>query len=76
MREDDFPRPVSDPEADGLPETADADSTGWDDVNSGRIADGPDPAMLPGGRDEHPMAVGDAPNPGGLMCAEPSNSGP
>jgi hypothetical protein len=47
MRENDYPAPVSDPEAEGLPETADDDSTAWDDVESGREADGPDPASLP-----------------------------
>lgn len=47
MREDNFPHPVSDPEADGLPGTADDDSTAWDDVESPRISDGPDPGMLP-----------------------------
>ena len=44
MRTDDFPNPVSDPEAAGLPATADDDSTAWDDVDTGREADGPDPA--------------------------------
>jgi len=48
MREDDFPRPVSDTESEGIPETADDDSTAFDDVASGREADGPDPASLPG----------------------------
>jgi hypothetical protein len=52
--EDNFPRPVSDPEAEGLPEYADDDSTAYDDVESGRIADGPDPAPLP---TDHPLAV-------------------
>jgi hypothetical protein len=47
MRENDYPAPVSDPEAEGLPETADDDSTAWDDARSGREADGPDPASLP-----------------------------
>jgi hypothetical protein len=54
MREDDFPRPVSDPAAEGLPDTADDDSTAYDEVESGRIADGPDPAALPADR---PVAV-------------------
>lgn len=54
MREDNYPHPVSDPEAEGLPEPADDDSTAYDDVESGRIADGPDPAALPGDR---PLAV-------------------
>ncbi|HEX6497632.1 MAG TPA: DUF5709 domain-containing protein [Micromonosporaceae bacterium] len=57
MREDDYPeeeRPatdpypqrVSDPEAAGLPDTADDDSTAWDDVHSPRESDGPDPAGM------------------------------
>jgi hypothetical protein len=46
-------RPVSDPEAEGLPGTADDDSTAYDDVDSARIADGPDPAALPA---DHPTA--------------------
>ena len=54
MREDDFPRPVSDPAAEGLPDTAADDSTAYDDVDSGRIADGPDPAALPS---DMPVAV-------------------
>src|SRR2546429_539168 len=53
---DDFPRPVSDPAAEGLPETADDDSTAYDDVESSRIADGPDPAPLPA---DEPVAVDD-----------------
>ncbi|MFY1633923.1 DUF5709 domain-containing protein [Solwaraspora sp. WMMB335] len=47
MREDDFPRPVSDTESEGIPETADDDSTAYDDVQSGREADGPDPETIP-----------------------------
>src|SRR5688572_28309480 len=54
MREDTYLRPVSDPEAEGLPGTADDDSTAFDDVGSPRIADGPDPAALPG---DQPLAV-------------------
>lgn len=56
MRDDrlNFPEPVSDPEAEGLPETADDDRTAYDDVESPRIADGPDPAPLPG---DEPLAV-------------------
>ena len=50
----DFPSPVSDPEAEGLPGVADDDSSARDDVGSGREADGPDPAPLPG---ESPVAV-------------------
>jgi Family of unknown function (DUF5709) len=54
MPDDDFPRLVSDPEAEGLPETADDDSTAYDADHSPREADGPDPAQLPA---DHPMAV-------------------
>jgi hypothetical protein len=56
MRDDDFPTPVSDPEADGLPGTADDDSTARDDVWTGREADGPDPAPLPPDREDGPLA--------------------
>ncbi|WP_433619200.1 DUF5709 domain-containing protein [Dactylosporangium sp. CA-139114] len=54
---DEFPRRVSDPEALGLPDVADDDSTAWDDVESPRIADGPDPGLLPLDRDDHPLAI-------------------
>jgi hypothetical protein len=54
MRQDNFPHPVSDPEAEGLPEYADDDSNAWDEVHSPREADGPDPAPLPA---DHPLAV-------------------
>jgi hypothetical protein len=47
MRQDDFPHPVSDPETEGVPEYADPDSTAWDDVESPRVADGPEPAPVP-----------------------------
>jgi hypothetical protein len=57
MRSDDFPNPVSDPESGGLPDTADDDSTARDDVDTGRAADGPDPAQLPLDRDDRPLAV-------------------
>ena len=55
MRDDEYPTPVSDPEAEGLPDTADDDSTANDDVLTGREADGPEPAQLPG--DRTPVAV-------------------
>ncbi|WP_436526641.1 DUF5709 domain-containing protein [Actinoplanes sp. HUAS TT8] len=48
MRENDYPTEVSDPEASGLPDTADDDSTAYDEVDSGRWADGQDPAALAG----------------------------
>jgi hypothetical protein len=54
MRDDNYPAEVSDPETEGLPDTADDDSTAYDDVDSGRWADGPSPAALPA---DHPMAV-------------------
>jgi hypothetical protein len=55
--DDTYPKPVSDPEADGIPEYADDDSTAWDDVESPRIADGPDPYPVPGDRDDGPAAI-------------------
>ena len=48
MRDDDYPTEVTDPEASGLPDTADDDSTASDEVDSPRWADGPDPAALAG----------------------------
>jgi hypothetical protein len=54
MRQDNYPHPVSDPEADGLPGYADDDSTADDRALSPRISDGPDPAPLPADR---PLAV-------------------
>jgi hypothetical protein len=54
MRQDNYPHPVSDPEAEGLPDYADDDSNADERAESGRIADGPDPAPLPADR---PLAV-------------------
>jgi len=54
MRDDEFPTPVSDPEAEGLPGTADDDSSAGDDVATGREADGRDPAALPA---DQPVAI-------------------
>jgi hypothetical protein len=54
MRDNDYPTAASDPESEGLPDTADDDSTAYDDVDSGRSADGPNPAALPSDR---PQAV-------------------
>nr|WP_296070554.1 DUF5709 domain-containing protein [uncultured Actinoplanes sp.] len=48
MRDNDYPREVSDPESSGLPDTADDDSNAYDSVDSTRIADGLDPAALAG----------------------------
>jgi hypothetical protein len=56
-RDEPFPRPVSDPEADGLPEIADDDSNAYDEVGSERIADGPDPYALPGDREDGPAGL-------------------
>jgi hypothetical protein len=50
MTHSDFPRPNPDPESDGLPGVADDDSTADDAVDTGREADGPRPAALPGNR--------------------------
>src|SRR5688572_24008870 len=57
MRRDDFPHPVSDPAASGLPEYADDDSNADLDVPSPREADGPDPAPLPPDREDGPLAL-------------------
>lgn len=54
MRDNDYPAEVSDPESEGLPDTADDDSTAYDEVESGRWADGPNPAALPS---DHPLAI-------------------
>jgi hypothetical protein len=62
-------RPVVDPEAEGLPGTADDDSTAYDDTESARIADGPDPAALPA---DHPIASLDyGTTPAEASTAEP-----
>jgi hypothetical protein len=55
--DDTFPRRVSDPAADGIPEYADDDSTAYDDVDSRRAADGPEPYPLPGDREDGPAAI-------------------
>jgi Family of unknown function (DUF5709) len=64
-REDAYPRPVSDPEADGLPETADDDSNAFDETGSERTADGPDPYPLPGDREDSPAGMDDYGTGGG-----------
>ena len=58
MRNDDYPTQVSDPEAEGLPGTADDDSTAYDQVDTGRWADGPNPAALPADRPQAVAAFG------------------
>src|SRR2546423_9566303 len=55
--DDTYPRRVSAPAADGIPEYADDDSTAYDDVDSPRTADGPEPYPLPGDRDDGPAAI-------------------
>jgi len=55
--DDTYPKPVSDPAADGIPEYADDDSTAYDDVDSPRAADGPDPYPTPGDREDAPAAL-------------------
>ncbi len=50
MTDSEYPRPLSDPESDGLPGVADDDSTAYDEVETGREADGARPAALPGNR--------------------------
>jgi Family of unknown function (DUF5709) len=50
MTDSEYPRPLSDPESDGLPGVADDDSTAYDEVDTGREADGDRPAALPGNR--------------------------
>jgi hypothetical protein len=57
MRRDDFPHPVSDPAASGLPEYADDDSSADLDAASPREVDGPDPAPLPPDREDGPLAL-------------------
>jgi len=48
-----FPRPIVDTEAEGLPDVADDDSTARDDIVTGRWADGVDPTeSLPNERPE------------------------
>jgi hypothetical protein len=59
MRQDDFPHPVSDPAASGMPEYADDDSTADERAASAREADGPAPAALPAEREDGPMALDD-----------------
>jgi len=57
MRDDEYPTPVSDPEAGGLPETADPDSRADEFMLSVRIADGPQPAALPPERGDGPLGL-------------------
>ena len=50
MTDTEYPNPLSDPESDGLPGVADDDSSAYDEVDTGREADGDRPAALPGNR--------------------------
>jgi hypothetical protein len=52
-----YPRPVSDPAAEGLPEHADHDSHADEALDAPRAADGPDPAILPREREDGPLAI-------------------
>jgi hypothetical protein len=54
-----YPRPVSDPAADGLPETADDDSFADDELDRGRTADGPSPYPSPPDREDGPTSLND-----------------
>jgi hypothetical protein len=54
---DKYPHPLSDPEAMGIPAVADDDSSARDEVETGREADGPDPAAIPLDRDDRPEGI-------------------
>jgi hypothetical protein len=54
---DEFPHPLSDPEALGIPAVADDDSSAKDEVDTVREADGPAPAALPLDRDDRPEGI-------------------
>jgi hypothetical protein len=54
---DNYPHVASDPDTNGIPDYADDESTAYDDVDSSRLADGPDPAALPPDRDAGPLAL-------------------
>jgi Family of unknown function (DUF5709) len=57
--EDSYPRRVSDPAAEGIPEYAVDDSSANDDADSFQLADGYDPAALPGDREQGELATDD-----------------
>ncbi len=68
---EEYPRPQSDPESDGLPEPADDDSNAYDEVTTSRAAraaDGRDPAALPADREDGPDGLEEygTGGPGGL----------
>jgi hypothetical protein len=56
-----YPRPINDPEADGIPTHADDDSTAFDDLDldSPRVADGATSMALPPDREDGPEAMDD-----------------
>ncbi len=56
---DPYPKPVSDPAGDGLPETADDDSHANEDLDNSRVADGPSPVPLPPDREDGAMSLDD-----------------
>jgi hypothetical protein len=57
MPQDSFPHPVSEPEAQGVPEYADDESTAYDTFPSVREADGPSPAPIPPDREDGPLGL-------------------
>ncbi|GAA4443280.1 DUF5709 domain-containing protein [Phytohabitans houttuyneae] len=54
---DEYPHLLSDPEALGIPDVADDDSTARDEVETVREADGPAPAAIPLDRDDRPEGI-------------------
>lgn len=54
---DEYPHLLSDPEALGIPDVADDDSTARDEVETVREADGPEPAAIPLDRDDRPEGI-------------------
>jgi hypothetical protein len=54
---DEYPHLLSDPEALGIPDVADDDSSARDEVETVREADGPAPAAIPLDRDDRPEGI-------------------
>lgn len=54
---DEYPHLLSEPEALGIPDVADDDSTARDEAETVREADGPAPAALPLDRDDRPEGI-------------------
>jgi hypothetical protein len=63
--------PVSDPEADGLPETADPDSHADEALDEVRAADGREPVPLPPDREAGPLGLDDYGTSSGERVREP-----